>query len=561
MSFRMLPRSRWIATLCLSVLACAALLQSTGSAQEAAQEKQPVQEKELTYWQDIQPVLRKNCAYCHAVRHLKKPDVSGGLALDSYEAILKGAKHPVLKVGASKDSLMVHLMTTSDKKKRMPLDGAPLAAEQNDLIKRWIDSGAKEGKKPEDPTTPVIAKPAKVRKLNISLLTQLTPPAGALGQAAPGPLALNLKVGPLAPVTAVAFSPDGKLLATGCYGQVNVWDLHNVQLARVLTNVLGAVNDLAFSPDGKLLVVAGGQPSAKGELRVFQVADWKQLGAFREHDDVVYSVAFSPDGKKLAAASFDTTVSLWDMTGLKREKTIKGHSDFVYAVAFRPDGKVIASVSKDRSVRLTDIATGKALFTMGGMEQDVMAVTFTKDGKRVVSSGFETALYWWNAETGEQIKKQPGHGIAVHELTLSKDGQWLISASADRSVRLWDGKAGALVKAITIGSPVYAVAISPDKKWLATGSFDGQVRLWDPATSKQLLALIALPAQDEQADWLTLAPAGYLAASDNLSKAGTWTMKGNPVASADAVWQALRQPKLLPQALKGGTLPAPKFSK
>src|SRR5262249_31799025 len=152
-------------------------------------------------------------------------------------------------------------------------------------------------------------------------------------------LELALTVGPLAPVAAVAFSPDGKLLASGSYGQVTVWDLTAARPAVVLTNVLGAVNDLRFSPDGKLLAVAGGQPSAKGDLRLFQVDGWNLLGTLPGHDDVVFSVAFSPDGKRLASASFDKTVRLWDVAGRKVERVLSGHSDFVYAVAFSPDGK------------------------------------------------------------------------------------------------------------------------------------------------------------------------------------------------------------------------------
>ena len=91
----------------------------------------------------------------------------------------------------------------------------------------------------------------------------------------PGPLELTLPVGPLPPVAAVAFSPDGKLLAIGTYGRVTVWDLATAKPVKVLTNVLGAVNDLKFSPDGKLLAVAGGQPSARGDLRLFDTTDWK----------------------------------------------------------------------------------------------------------------------------------------------------------------------------------------------------------------------------------------------------------------------------------------------
>src|SRR5439155_21061380 len=100
--------------------------------------------------------------------------------------------------------------------------------------------------------------------------------------------------------------------------------------------------------DGKILAVGGGQPSAKGDLRLYRVGDWKLLAALRGHEDVVFSVAFSPDGKQLASASFDKTVRLWDVASGKLERTLDGHSDFVYAVAFSPDGKILASCSKDR---------------------------------------------------------------------------------------------------------------------------------------------------------------------------------------------------------------------
>src|SRR5262245_18410503 len=180
---------------------------------------------EPTYWQDVRPVLRKYCTVCHSARNLKELDVSGGLALDSYEAVLKGSKQPVVHAGKSAESELVKLVTTDDAQKRMPLSAPPLPTETIGLLRRWIDAGLKEGQKPTEDTTPVVTTPARGRKLDVVLATSTTPPEGALGTAKPAKLELALKVGPLSPVTAVAFSPDGMLLVSGSYGRVVVWEM------------------------------------------------------------------------------------------------------------------------------------------------------------------------------------------------------------------------------------------------------------------------------------------------------------------------------------------------
>src|SRR5947209_4270866 len=444
-----------------------------------------------TYWQDVRPVFRKHCTVCHSTRYLKKPDVSGGLALDTFAVALKGTTHAVVQPGKSADSLLVQLITTADVKKRMPLDGAPLPKDAIDLIRRWIDTGAKEGVKEEVPESIASTTPkTPVRKRDVLLPTSATLPGGKLQ--------LGLKVGPLAPVAAVAFDRDGKRLAAGSYGQVVVWDLHSAKPIKLLTNVLGAVNDLKFSPDGQLLAVAGGQPSAKADLRIYRVSDWKLLATLRGHDDVIFSIAFSPDGRRLVSASFDHTLRLWEIDKQQPLRTYPHHSDFVYAVAFSPDGKQIVSASKDRTVQLFDAESGKSVFTFSGMEQDVMAVAFRPDGKWIVSSGFESGVWWWDPQTGEKVKMQGGHGVAVHELCFSKDGKRLVSAGADRTARTWDGATGAPLKTIAVGSSVYAVAISPSGKTIATGSFDGLVRLWDEATGRHLITLLAIAGENDQ---------------------------------------------------------------
>jgi hypothetical protein len=539
---------------------------------------------DLTYWQDIRPIFRKHCTACHSARNVKKIEVSGGLALDTFDGVRKGSKRAVVEPGMSDKSLLHQLLVTSDEQRRMPLETDPLPKEKIELIKRWIDSGAKEGTAPAEiavgPT-----KKAATRKLDVVLPTNAVLPAGSAGSKVTGKLELALKVGPLAPITALAFSPDNKFLAAGSYGQVLIWDLTKAEPARVLTNVLGAVNDVRFSPRGDILAVAGGQPSAKGDLKLYQTADWKLLATLRGHDDVVFSIAFSPDGKRLASASFDQSVRLWNVQADRREgeapaepghkrlggslalpthsplKVYHHHSDFVYAVAFSPDGKQLVSASKDRTVALFDVETGKTVFTYSGMEQDVMAVAFHPDGKSIISSGFESNIFRWSPETGEKIGKVvTGHGIATHELAYSRDGKRFVSAGADRTVRSYDGATGAMLKVFSVGSVCYSVAISADNKRVASGSFDGLVRLWDEATGRHLATFLAIAGEGEQYDWLALTPEGYAAAGDKLAGMGRWRVSGQE-AKADAIWKAVRQPQAVAQAIRGEGLQPPVFGK
>jgi WD40 repeat protein len=525
---------------------------------------------EPTYWSDIRPLFRKHCIVCHSAKNVKELDVSGGLALDSYEAILKGAKQPPLIVGKSKESKLVHVLLSKDEEKRMPKDSPALPVEQIDLITRWIDGGAKEGMKPAELATAAASSsprsPGKLRKLDVVLATSAIPPKGLFSLANPGPLQLVIPAGPLAPATAVCFSPDGNLLATGAYGRVTIWDLNQAKPAKVLTSVLGAVNDLRFSPDGKLLAVAGGQPSFKGDLRLYRTSDWQLVATLAGHDDVVFSIVFSPESQRLASASFDKTVRVWDVASHKSLLRLDGHSDFVYGVAFSPDGKWLASCSKDRSVKITDASTGQSRQTISGMNEDILAVAFHPDGKSIVSSGYETSIFWWAArvegaavDSGQvtaspRIRAQGGHGIAVHELVFSKDGKLLASASADGTARLWNGENGSPIRTLAVGSVVYAVALNPDGKRLATGGFDGQVKLWDAASGRHLVTLLTLPSRGD--DWLALTPEGYYSASDSFKPMVGWRMNGQPIPNVE---KHLNQHAIIVRAIKGETTPAPKF--
>jgi mono/diheme cytochrome c family protein len=521
-----------------------------------------------TYWQDVRPILRKHCVVCHAERRVADVDVSAGLALDKPNNIKKGSKNgkvPVLVAGKPDESLIVALLTEKNKKRAMPLDADPLSEEEIATIRKWVAAGAPEGPKPNETDIGGPAPPTRpTRKLDVTFGTKAALPKAAN---LPGALELTLTIGPLPPVAAVAFSPDGKLLATGTYGRVTIWDLSTGKLVKVLTNVLGAVNDLKFSPGGKLLAVAGGQPSARGDLRLFDTTGWKLLHSLGGHMDTVSCVSFSADGTKLASASFDKTVRLWNVpeakpgggTGepaggspVKLIHSFTGHSDFVYAVAFGPDGSWYATASKDRTGRIVETATGKGLFTLSGSDQEVLAVGVLPNGTQVLAAGLDPLVSWYDPKTAERTRRAGGPGTATHEIAIDPKGVLVAVAGGDGTVRTLDPKTAAQVKAMQTGSVVFAVAVDAGAKRIASGGADGTVKVWDAADARLLVTLWSGPEES----WLALCPEGYFAGPEALLAKGAWKAGGKPVT--DAKWLApLAEAGQIGKALNGQKLAEP----
>lgn len=365
-------------------------------------------------------------------------------------------------------------------------------------------------------------------------------------------------------VGAVAFSPDGSVLASGdSDGRVRLWEVSTGRELHRLSRHTDSVQSLAFSPDGQTLASGGDNSVWLWELRTGQ-----PLHRLEGHSDAVRFLVFSPDGRTLASGGADKAVRLWEVSTGKALHRMEGLANPV--LAFSPDGKLLASggdassktrfweVASGREQNLERKAAGKAFAPRkdaSWLREDLpVAVTratllrlqrpaepvlvFSPDESLMATGGSDERVRVWHALNGQELRRMEGHTHPVQSLAFSPDGRILASGGTDNTVRLWDVATGhALWRLEGNTSPVSAVAFAPGGHTLASGGSDTLVHLWDRYTGRESQRL----AEHRRAvRTLAFHPQGHLLASSGED-------------AAVILWNAVSG--VPEQTLQGGTAP------
>lgn len=459
---------------------CTAALVFAVSVVSAADPKEPKAPAKVSYYKDVRPIFQQHCQGCH-----QPAKAGGGYVMTGRDDLLKKGERdkPGVVPGKPEVSFLVELMRPVNGKAEMPRGKDPLPEHQIKTVVDWIAQGAVDD-------TPASAK--------APLVDEDHPP--------------TYKSLPV--INAVAFSPDGQLLAVAGYHEVLLHKADGSALVARLIGLSERIQSLAFSPDGKTLAVSGGDPGRFGEIQLWDVEKRKLRLSVPITFDTVYGVSWSPDGTKVAFGGADNTTRAISVSDGKQVLFQGAHSDWVMGTSFSQDGKHLVSVSRDRSVKLTEVDTSRFVdnvtsITPGGLKGGLLAVEVRPNLWAQTVRG--VALAGVSARQTALTEVFPLHAYTFPRKNLRprdvpdvpvKDYDEILVAGADGEPRLYKmhreikrviGDDSNFIRAYgKMPGRVYAVAFDKTGAMFAAGSSldgTGEARVYQTDNAKKLSTL------------------------------------------------------------------------
>jgi WD40 repeat protein len=286
------------------------------------------------------------------------------------------------------------------------------------------------------------------------------------------------------PISALAFSRDGQLVASGDINTILLWDVRTGQVRHTLRGHGGRINALSFSPDGRLLASC----SADGTGRLWDVGTGRPWYTLEGVPSQPTRIQFSPDGRLVTMAHQDRALSVWEVRSGKALGQLLGHAGAVTSVSFAPNGAKMLSGGSDGTICLWDTAKGQGLAALRPHALPVWAVSFSPDGTRFLSASEDNTLRLWDADTGRPLQVAAWNALKI--LAVSPDAAQVAYRAPDQSLAFWDLAAAKQLRSLVSQSPPLCALFHDGGQLLLTGHEDGTAQAWDATASKQLVRMV-----------------------------------------------------------------------
>ncbi|MFZ5822602.1 MAG: hypothetical protein ACOYYJ_22135 [Chloroflexota bacterium] len=257
-----------------------------------------------------------------------------------------------------------------------------------------------------------------------------------------------------------------------------------MRVERVLGGYNGSVYSVRFSADGRRVATA----SNDGTVVVWDVFSGNQVYSIPVVSPEVQQAAggatqaiFSPGGKTLAVSTSDGWINLYQASDGQEVRRIQAHDAVIWGMAFSPDATRIASASEDNLAKVWDVESGNLLLTLEGHQGGLQSIAYSPDGTSIATTSADWTAILWDSGTGKIVKTLVGHSGIVNGVTFSPDGKKLATSGGDdRSIKLWEVESGRLLMTITGHRDwVYEMAFTRAGSTLVSVSSDRTVRFWD----------------------------------------------------------------------------------
>jgi WD40 repeat protein/serine/threonine protein kinase len=279
------------------------------------------------------------------------------------------------------------------------------------------------------------------------------------------------------PVTALKFTPDGRLLVSASQdGTARIWRPQTMVPTGLVLKTTDTQPTACFSRDGHFVYRASGYSA-----EIFEIKTGQTVGKPMAHEAEIYRMVLSPDGKKLATASWDGTARIWDAKSGEPLTPPLRHRWRLFAVAFSPDGRLVATGAAEGIARIWNAEAGEPIGPELVHQGQVKDLQFRPDSRALLTASTDAAAQLWSVETGQALWPEPlRHKGAVWTAEFSPDGRRIVTASSDRSAMVWDAQTRQpLTPPMLHERGISSARFSPDGKCILTCSDDGTARVWD----------------------------------------------------------------------------------